>query len=598
MPADLHARAKQVFLQAIERPPQERISFIDGACSGDLELHQEVVGLLEYHTKETIVAKPTKQRGHGDLAVTEVDRQPASRVGHNVDGEKPRVLIAPKTPQMTDETSQLLRLRLRAVALVLAIALAVTFFRSLMSGEVLLVWLRVVVLAIMVGCCGLLYSRLAIDLKLLRAVELVVLLAIGTQLVLVESTAMVHFATSDDAVSTVSAGILNHVGWSMVILIYGVFMPNSWKRAALILVPAACIPFAVTFLVCWRHEQVAELFRENRFNIPIPMPMLAAFVAIYAAHIIHSARREAFEARQYGQYRLKDKLGAGGMGEVYQAEHLLLKRPCAIKLIRPEHVADPRVLARFEREVKATAKLSHWNTIEIYDYGQAADGAFYYVMELLDGLNFDDMVDRYGPLPPARAVHFLSQTCSALREAHATGLVHRDIKPANIFAARIGGVYDVTKLLDFGVVRETMMPEDPNLTGMGTIVGTSLYMSPEQALASGYATAAADIYSLGAVAYFLVTGRPPFVGTSISQVLIAHAQEDVTPPSEFRADLPEDVERIIIRCLEKKPRDRFQTAEDFGQALGDCACADQWSQQQAVEWWQQHRKADSQLATM
>jgi len=155
----------------------------------------------------------------------------------------------------------------------------------------------------------------------------------------------------------------------------------------------------------------------------------------------------------------------------------------------------------------------------------------------------------------------------------------------------------MTKLLDFGVVRETTMSDDPNLTGMGTIVGTSLYMSPEQALASGYATAAADIYSLGAVAYFLVTGRPPFVGTSISQVLIAHSQEDVTPPSEFRPDLPNDLERIVIRCLEKKPRDRFQTAEELAQALADCAGADQWSQQQAVEWWQQHEEANIQVET-
>lgn len=597
MPADLHARAKRIFLEAIDLQPQERIPFVDRACSGDLELHQEVVGLLEYHTQETIVVTPAKASGHGDLAVTEERLQPTAPTGGSVDGEKPRVLIAPKTPHLTDETSQLLRLRLRAVALVLAIALAVTFLRGLLSGDVLLVWLRVVILAIMAGCCGLLFSRLALELRLLRVIELVVLLAIGTQLVLVESTAMVHFAASDDAVSTVSAGIFNHVGWSLVILIYGVFMPNSWRRAALILVPAACIPFAVTFLVCWRHEHVEQLLCENRFNIPIPMPLLAAFVAIYAAHIIHSARREAFEARQYGQYRLKNQLGAGGMGEVYRAEHLLLKRPCAIKLIRPEYVADPRVLARFEREVKATARLSHWNTIEIYDYGQAADGTFYYVMELLDGLNLDEMVERYGPLPPARAVHFLSQTCNALREAHATGLVHRDIKPANIFAARIGGVYDVTKLLDFGVVRETTMPDDPHLTGMGTIVGTSLYMSPEQALASGYVTAAADIYSLGAVAYFLVTGRPPFVGTNISQVLIAHAQEDVTPPSEYRPDLPKDLEQIVIRCLAKKPRDRFATAEDLAQALADCDCADRWSQQQAVEWWQRHKESNTQSET-
>ncbi len=597
MPADLHARAKEIFLRAIELPDPKRIPFVDQACSGDLELHQEVIGLLEYHTTETILAGPTEHHDRKDMAETEDQptSPPVARQRGRVD--RPRVLIAPQTPHLTDETSQLLRQRLRTVVLILAVALTVAFVRSLVSGEFLLVWLRIAILAIMFGCCGLLFSRLVMELKQLRVVELIVLLAIGTKLVLVESTAMVHFAALDDAVSTVSAGIFNHVGWSLVILIYGIFMPNSWKRAAAILVPAACIPFVVTFTVCSCNERVAELLCENRFNIPIPMPILSAFVAIYAAHIIHSARREAFEARQYGQYRLQDKLGEGGMGEVYMAEHLLLKRPCAIKLIRPEYLTEPKVLARFEREVKATAKLSHWNTIEIYDYGHAADGTFYYVMELLDGLNLDEIVDRYGPLAPARVVHFLSQTCNALREAHATGLVHRDIKPANIFAACLGGVYDVAKLLDFGVVRETAMPDDPNLTGMGTIVGTSLYMSPEQALASGYATAAADIYSLGAVAYFLVTGRPPFVGTSISKVLIAHSQEDVTPPSEFRADLPEDLEQIIIRCLEKKPRDRFRSAEELAEALADCDCAGQWSQQQAVEWWQQHEEANVQVET-
>jgi serine/threonine-protein kinase len=462
-----------------------------------------------------------------------------------------------------------------------------------LNRNVLLIALRIFVLAIVAGCCGLLFSRLAISLRQLRLVELTVMLAIGTQLVIVESVLMARAAGTKDTASMVSAGILNHFAWSMVILIYGIFMPNTWRRAAAILVPVACIPYAVTFIIDLRYTQVAFVL-EMHLVMSLPMTLFAAGVAIYAAHIINSARQDAFEARQYGQYRLQDKLGSGGMGEVYKAEHLLLKRPCAIKLIRPEYIAEPRVLARFEREVKATAKLTHWNTIEIYDYGQAADGTFYYVMELLDGLNLDEIVDRYGPLPPERAVHFLSQTCNALREAHATGLVHRDIKPANIFAARLGGVYDVAKLLDFGVVRETTMPDDPNLTGLGTIVGTSLYMSPEQALASGYATRAADIYSLGGVAYFLLTGRPPFVGTSITQVLVAHARENVTPPSEFRPDLPKDLEQIVIRCLEKKPRDRFQTAEDLGQALADCACAAQWTQQQAVEWWQQHEEANDQ----
>ncbi len=593
MPADLHARAKEIFLEAIKRQPGERTPFVDEACSGALELHQEVVTLLEYHTSETILPQSAAEHARG---VPANDRgQQTSQRGQSGAQGKPQVLIAPKTPHLSEETSQVLRLRLRAVALVLTVALSMTMFSDLLNRDVLMIWLRVSVLAVMAGCCGLLFSRLAITLRQLRLVELTILLTIGTQLVIVESILMARSAATGDVASMVSAGILNHFAWSMVILIYGIFMPNAWVRAAMILVPAACVPYAVTLFVDWRYEQVA-LIKEIHLVMSTPMPLLAASVAIYAAHIIQSARRDAFEARQFGQYRLKDKLGSGGMGEVYEAEHLLLKRPCAIKLIRSEYVADPKALARFEREVKATAKLSHWNTIEIYDYGQTADGTFYYVMELLDGSNLGDIVDDYGPLPPGRAVHFLRQTCNALREAHAAGLVHRDIKPANIFAARLGGICDVVKLLDFGLVRETTLPGDSTLTGVGMIIGTSLYMSPEQALASGNATATADIYSLGAVAYFLVSGQPPFVRDNIAKVLIAHAQEDVIPPSRIDPELPEDLEEIILRCLEKKPGGRFQSAAELDQALAECSCADDWSQAQADDWWRWHGNSDSFLS--
>src|SRR5262249_35388378 len=271
---------------------------------------------------------------------------------------------------------------------------------------------------------------------------------------------------------------------------------------------------------------------------------VAAAAAVSGTHLITPARREVFEAKHLGQYRLVKPLGAGGMGEVYLAEHLMLKRPCAIKLIHPNQAGDPQVLARFEREVRMTAKLSHWNTVEIYDYGRTDDGTFFYVMEYLPGLSLEDLLQRHGPLPAERVVHFLRQTCQGLREAHANGLIHRDIKPANVFAAQRGGLYDVVKLLDFGIVKPVAETTSARLTQEGAISGTPLFMSPEQARGRGDLDARSDIYSLGAVAYALITGRPPFDSTNGMEVMMAHVRDEVVRPSEHQADVPADLEGV------------------------------------------------------
>jgi serine/threonine-protein kinase len=318
------------------------------------------------------------------------------------------------------------------------------------------------------------------------------------------------------------------------------------------------------------------------------MPFVAVGVAVFGTHVMTSIRREAFKARQLGQYVLKTKLGSGGMGEVYRAEHQLLKRPCAVKLIKPGKAANAESLARFEREVQATAKLTHWNTVEIYDYGHADDGTFYYVMELLPGMSLADLVECHGPLPPERAVYFLRQVCKALREAHAKGLIHRDIKPANIIAAERGGVYDVAKLLDVGLVREQARagagprPEKPE-----AVCGSPHYMCPEQVRAYNRLDARSDIYSLGAVAYYLVTGRPPFGGDSVWDIIDSHARVPVTPPAEVNPGVPADLERVIIRCLAKLPANRYQNMESLDKALGECACAGKWTEEHAAAWWQQ-----------
>ena len=246
------------------------------------------------------------------------------------------------------------------------------------------------------------------------------------------------------------------------------------------------------------------------------------------------------------------------------------------------------MLARFEREVQATAKLSHWNTIDIYDYGIADDGTFYYVMEFLPGLSLDRLVEQNGPLPAERVVHLLRQVCAALREAHEAGLIHRDIKPGNIFAAERGGVQDVAKLLDFGLAKPMMNVDSLDLTQDGGITGSPLYMSPEQVIGDTPPDERSDIYALGCVAYYLLTGRPPFERDQAIKVLLAHANAPVTPPRELVADIPADLEDVVLRCLAKAPEDRWQDAASLADALAACDSADRWSREEAARWWRDH----------
>ena len=280
------------------------------------------------------------------------------------------------------------------------------------------------------------------------------------------------------------------------------------------------------------------------------------------------------------------------MGEVYLAEHTLLKRPCALKRIRPGSDTDPVTLARFEREVRATAELSHPHTVEIYDYGRAGDGTFYYVMEYLWGLSLEGLVDRCGPLPAPRVVFLLSQVCEALEEAHANGLIHRDIKPGNIFAARRGGRYDFVKLLDFGLVKSVARSDDLMLSRQETVVGSPLYMAPEQ-FGGETPDARADVYSIGGVAYFLLTGRPPFVGPTSYEIMIAHARDPVVPPSQIVKSVPSDVEALVLRCLAKDPNQRFQSAIALSEALAACSVAGRWTYADAARWWQAHCDDDA-----
>jgi eukaryotic-like serine/threonine-protein kinase len=337
------------------------------------------------------------------------------------------------------------------------------------------------------------------------------------------------------------------------------------------------------------HPEVFHLARRvatvQRLGEGVFLLMTAALLAAYGAHLASTMRIKARDARLFNQYYLGDRIGAGGMGEVYLAEHRLLKRPCALKMIRPDRSGDPRALERFEHEVRATAGLSAPNIVEVYDYGRTEDGTFFYVMEYLQGMSLEDLVARHGPLPPGRVIYLLRQACEALAEAHAAGLIHRDLKPANIFAARLGRRYDFVKVLDFGLVEAVPSRNEPGRSRHGRGLGSPQYMAPEQITGDRAPDQSCDLYGLGGVAYTLLTGRPPFLGDSVAQVLNAHVNDPVVPPSRHRPDIPRDLEEVVLRCLAKDPTDRYQGVEELESILAASTSADDWDARKAADWW-------------
>ncbi len=380
-----------------------------------------------------------------------------------------------------------------------------------------------------------------------------------------------------------------YMPWALIIIAYGVFIPNRWQRCALVVGVMALAPIAVRTVAYVTSGLPTQDWSNLAGTNGGFLLLTAAAIAIYGAHRIEILRQEAIAARKLGQYQLKERLGVGGMGEVYLAEHLLLRRPCAVKLIRPDRAGDPQHLRRFEREVQATATLTHPNTVQVYDYGHAQDGTFYYVMEYLPGLTLEQLVARHGPLPPARAVHFLRQICGALREAHGIGLIHRDLKPGNVMICMRGGLPDTAKLLDSGLVLPQAGSADGDkLTQVGAVAGTPAYMSPEQAGGQDALDARSDIYSVGALAYFLLTGQPPFAGRSSVKVLAAHLYEPPAPLTTHRSDVPPGLEAIVLKCLSKDPTNRYADAGSLERAFAECRTADQWTEGNAEGWWQLH----------
>jgi serine/threonine-protein kinase len=518
--------------------------------------------------------------------------------GHPPNGRKGKCRIAPiggSPSQTSGETVEVLRSRLRIVSILFFVGFATFLLYRLLfpwddptARDNLLTGMHVsttVLLGVLaIGLC----RTCPLSAAKLRVFEGLLFGVPAAFFLLLHHAVLLHCAGLSD--NPFIPNLL--AAWIMMAFAYALFIPNNWRRALAVLVPITLAPVGLFYYLYIAAPGFRELTsRPEIGGMLMEQPLIMGLTLLactVGVHTINSLRREAFEAKKLGQYRLKRLIGSGGMGEVYLAEHQLMKRPCAIKLIRPEKAGDPRVLARFEREVRTTAQLSHWNNIDIYDYGRTDDGTFYYVMEYLPGHNIGELVDQHGPLPAARVVHLVKQVCAALAEAHEMGLVHRDLKPANIYSAYRGGKFDVAKVLDFGLAKPSFASEDASLTQEGSITGSPLFMSPEQATGSDDLDHRSDIYSLGAVMYFMLTGRPPFVDDKPLKVMFAHASLEVVPPRSLVPTIPPDLEAVVLRCLEKEPVDRFQSVEDLAAALVEADREGLWDADSAADWWENY----------
>jgi serine/threonine-protein kinase len=518
-------------------------------------------------------------------------------------GSPPRDSFVPDhriVAECGSESSDLCRLlqhRLRAASIVLVVGFGLLVLRSLFlhGPESVVVLFNVLLLGLLVLSLALLSSSWRPTLRELRNYEVCLFAGVTIFFMAAQYARMLRWVRNDNPMYFLAAVKSSVLCSFAVILTYAIFIPNTWRRSAMVILPMALAPVAVPWVLVFLHPESyavavrsADVGQATEHGLFL---LLGAFTAIFGTHTINALRTEAREARMLNQYRLGRRLGGGGMGEVFLAEHRMLKRPCAVKLIRPERSGDAHTMARFEREVRATAQLSHWNTILIFDYGRHDDGTFYYAMEYLPGMSLDILIRRYGPMPPARVIYLLRQACDALHEAHEAGLVHRDIKPANLVAAYRGGRYDVAKLLDFGLVKTLQGGDGLQLSREDTVAGSPLYIAPEQVLHNQPPDRRADIYSLGAVAYYLLTGHPPFMGETAMEVMIAHTRDPVMPPSRIHTGVPADLEDVLLRCLAKQPDDRYPDTPSLARALAACADTAGWSPEHAAAWWQAHSEA-------
>lgn len=390
------------------------------------------------------------------------------------------------------------------------------------------------------------------------------------------------------------------ISWICVwMLVITLVLPARPKWAFLAAIAAATMS-PLTEGISWigngrppMGEEIDTIHQVLRFT----PPYITALMAYFGARVIYGLGTDVSRERELGSYRLEELLGRGGMGEVWRARHRLLARPAAIKLIRPDRIgavgeaATMTVLRRFEREAQATASLESPHSINLFDFGITDDRVFYYVMELLHGLDMETLVERFGPLPAERVVYLMRQACHSLMDAHDRGLIHRDVKPANLFVCRLGPDHDFVKVLDFGLVKTEGdgATSDARITAEGVASGTPAYMPPEVALGAGTVDERLDIYSLGCVAFWLLTGRRVFDGKTPMEIVVRHVKEEPPPPSTIaEMPVPEDLDLLVLSCLKKDPGERPGSARELRDLLGRGSAADGWGRERAAKWWSSH----------
>jgi serine/threonine protein kinase len=393
-----------------------------------------------------------------------------------------------------------------------------------------------------------------------------------------------------------------------VLLAYAVYVPST-ARHTLVVASLMTFPLLGAIFVAFRawdpalYDPPAATWPKGQVgDMAYPATLVSAALwsivvtmAAVFSQTVHGLRKAVSDIQRLGQYTLEKKLGEGGMGVVYRASHAMLRRPTAIKLLLPDR-AGKDALTRFEREVRRTAMLTHPNTVTVFDYGRTTDGVFYYAMELLEGASLDELVEVDGPQPEGRVIHLLEQAAGSLAEAHAAGLIHRDVKPGNILVVDRGGIADLVKVVDFGLVKDIgsaaqgRATSEPALTMANAITGTPLYMAPEALIAPETVDARADLYALGAVGYWLLTGTHVFDGRSIVEVCAHHLHSVPESPSVRRgAPVAADLEELLLSCLAKDAEERPQSAHVLRERLRACAAAGSWTNARAAQWWVAHR---------
>lgn len=491
-------------------------------------------------------------------------------------GVKFQTTTPPHDSLTTDE--DLLQKRLKAVSFVMFFGVTIFYIRALYVQDQPLRQ-QLFTMCLLAASTGILMAR-QFSLRFLRMMEILVFGAMTLLLTMKYFSVIVALGNEGNFPEATLNQVYLCSALVNLIVVYGLFLPNNWRRTLILVVVIASAYFITAIVINFSHNSLdlVNLWTVAYF-------LFGAMIACYGSYVIYSLRKEVLDAKDVGRYKLIQKLASGGMGEVWHAEHQMLARPAAVKLVRPDvNGGSEDAVIRFEREAEAIAKLESPHTVQIYDFGITNSGDFYYAMELLKGLDLDDFVDKHGPFSLPRGIYVLKQICKSLMEAHSKGLVHRDIKPGNIFLSCRGCEYDFVKVLDFGMVKRDW--DSQRITQQNVINGTPTFIAPEMIHRDrGEIDARTDIYLLGCVAYWIFTGRFVFMKENALATVLAHASNKPNRISHFLPDFPQELDDLVIRCLQKDPNKRPTSVKDIYVCLEKSGYAAQWNQELAEDWW-------------